>query len=140
MNSGPRLPRDVNEAVAEIKKVPTYARLVWALARDPRVPLRHKLVLGGIAAYLTLPIDVIPDVIPLVGQLDDLAVLVFGVDWFIRNTPQEVVDEHLARIARHEDILGEDLERAEEALADRVRGLRGTLERIRSRPREGGDV
>jgi uncharacterized membrane protein YkvA (DUF1232 family) len=140
MARGPRIPRDMNEAVEEAKKLPTYGRLVWALARDPRVPARQKLVLAGIAAYLMLPIDVIPDFVPLIGQLDDLAILVFGLDWFIKNAPQEVVDDHLARIARHDDVLGEDLGKAEGLLADRVSELRGTLERIRSRSREGGDA
>jgi len=140
MARGPRIPRDMNEAVEEAKKLPTYARLVWALARDERVPVRQKLVLAGIAAYLVLPIDVIPDFVPLIGQLDDLAILVFGLDWFIKNAPPEVVDDHLARIARRDDVLGADLDRAEGMLADRMSELRGTLERIRSRSREGGDA
>lgn len=139
MARGLRAPRDMGEALEELRKLPTYARLVWALARDGRVPLRHKAVLGGVAAYLVLPIDLIPDWVPLVGELDDLAVLLFGADWFIRNAPSDVVDEHLARIARDEDVLARDLDRAEAALADRVSDLRATLERIRSRSRQGGD-
>ncbi len=138
MARGLRAPRDMNEALEELRKLPTYARLVWGLARDDRVPLTHKAVLGGVAAYLVLPIDLIPDWVPLIGELDDLAVLLFGIDWFIRNAPSEVVDEHLARIASHEDTLARDLDRAESALGDRVTELRATLDRIRSRSREGG--
>ncbi len=139
MARGPRVPHDMTEAVEELRKLPTYARLVWGLARDERVPLRQKAVLAGVAAYLTLPIDVIPDFIPLVGQLDDLAVLLFGLDWFIRTAPSDVVEEHLARIERHDDVLAHDLDRAEAALGDRVRELRDTLERMRSRSREGSN-
>ena len=137
MASGIRRPRDVGEAIDAVKKMPTYARLIWGLARDPRVPLRQKAVLGAIAAYLAFPIDIIPDFIPVIGELDDLVVVLFGLDWFLRNAPADVVDEHLARIATHDDTLTRDLGRAESVLGDGAKGLRVTLERIRARGRDG---
>jgi uncharacterized membrane protein YkvA (DUF1232 family) len=121
-----------------MRKMPAYARLIWALARDPRVPTRQKLVLGAIAGYIVLPFDIIPDFIPVLGQLDDLAVLIFGLDFFIRNAPKEVVEEHMSRIARNDDELKHDLERAQGMLSDRATELRATLDRILSRDR-GGD-
>jgi uncharacterized membrane protein YkvA (DUF1232 family) len=127
----------MGEAFEVARKLPTYARLVWGLARDPRVPTQQKLVLGGIAAYLAFPIDLIPDFIPVIGELDDLAVLILGLDWFIRNAPADVVDEHMARIAKDEDTLSKDLETVGAVLQDRAAGLRATLERLRSK-REGG--
>ena len=126
-------PRNVGEAMDTIKKVPTYARLVWGLARDPRVPFQQKLVLGGMAAYLAFPIDIIPDFIPVIGELDDLAVLILGLDWFIKNAPEDVVEEHMARIAKHEDTLTQDLDAAGTVLADRAADLRATLERMRKK-------
>ena len=131
-------PRNFNEAVATARKLPTYARLVWGLARDPRVPMQQKAVLGGIAAYLAFPIDIIPDFIPVVGQLDDLGVLIIGLDWFIRNAPPDVVDEHMARIARHDDTLTKDLESAGGILQDRAAELRARLEEMRAK-RERND-
>ena len=131
-------PRNWGEAFETARKMPTYARLVWGLARDPRVPVQQKAVLAGIAAYLAFPIDLIPDFIPVLGELDDLAVLILGLDWFIRNAPPDVVDEHMARIARHDDTLTQDLDAAGTVLEDRARELRATLERIMSRQR-GGD-
>ncbi|HEY6959132.1 MAG TPA: YkvA family protein [Candidatus Limnocylindria bacterium] len=130
-------PRNVGEAMDTIRKVPTYARLVWGLARDPRVPIGQKAVLGAMAAYLAFPIDIIPDFIPVIGELDDLAVLILGLDWFIRNAPEDVVEEHMARIAQHEDTLTKDLDTAGSVLSDRATELRATLERLRSK-REGG--
>ena len=132
-------PRTMGEAVETVRKLPTYARLIWGLARDPRVPAQQKLVLGGIAAYLAFPIDIIPDFIPVIGELDDLAVLILGLDWFIRNAPPEVVDEHMARIAKHEDTLSRDLDSAGSLLSGRATELRATLERMRARRREGED-
>lgn len=137
MASGMKRPRNMGEAIELARRLPTYARLVWGLARDPRVPTQQKLVLGGIAAYLAFPIDVIPDFIPVIGQLDDLAVLIFGLDWFIRNAPAAVVEEHMARIAQHEDILSKDLGAAGAVIQDRAAELRATLERMRSK-RDGG--
>jgi uncharacterized membrane protein YkvA (DUF1232 family) len=135
--SGMKRPRNMGEAIDVARRLPTYARLVWGLARDPRVPTQQKLVLGGIAAYLVFPIDIIPDFIPVIGELDDLAVLIFGLDWFIRNAPPDVVDEHMARIAQHDDVLSKDLETASSVLQDRAAELRATLERMRSK-RDGG--
>jgi uncharacterized membrane protein YkvA (DUF1232 family) len=133
-----RPPKDRKQAIEMLRKMPAYARLVWALARDPRVPTRQKLVLGAVAGYLVLPFDLIPDFIPVIGQLDDLGVLIFGLDFFIRNAPPEVVEEHMGRIARNDDELKHDLERAQGLLTDRAGELRATLDRILSRDR-GGD-
>lgn len=135
---GIRLPRDMGEALDTARKLPTYARLVWGLARDPRVPLSQKLVLGGIAGYLAFPIDIIPDFVPVIGELDDLAVIIFGLDWFIRNAPPEVVEDHMARIARNDDLFTKDMESAGSALSDRARELRARLEEVRAK-RQGGD-
>jgi uncharacterized membrane protein YkvA (DUF1232 family) len=131
-------PRNMGEAMDVARKLPTYARLVWGLARDERVPTQQKLVLGAVAAYLAFPIDIIPDFIPVLGQLDDVGVLLFGLDWFIRNAPPEVVDDHMARIARHEDTLTKDLAGAGSLFGDRAAELRARLEQMRSQ-RERND-
>jgi uncharacterized membrane protein YkvA (DUF1232 family) len=135
-----RPPRDPKEALEMMRKMPAYARLIWALARDPRVPPQQKLVLAAIAGYLVFPLDIIPDFIPVIGQLDDLGVLIFGLDFFIRNAPKEVVEEHMGRIARNDDELKHDLERAQVMLSGRASELRATLDKILSRDREGDNT
>jgi uncharacterized membrane protein YkvA (DUF1232 family) len=55
--------------------VPDCVVLFSRLLRDSRVPRRHKLLVGALIPYLALPFDLIPDFIPVAGQLDD-AVLV----------------------------------------------------------------
>ena len=52
-------------------------RLAWRLGTSPRVPLRARLPLLLLIVYLAMPLDIIPEFIPVVGQLDDL--LVAGV-------------------------------------------------------------
>ena len=74
-------------------------RLVWRLLNDPRVPILTKLVIPGILLYVVSPIDLIPDVMPIVGQVDDLAVIFFGIRFFIQICPPDVVLEHSRAIS-----------------------------------------
>ncbi len=69
-------------------------RLALRLLRDARVPLWTKAIVGLAVAYVILPLDFIPDWLPVVGQLDDLAALMAGISLFIRLCPPEIVDEH----------------------------------------------
>jgi uncharacterized membrane protein YkvA (DUF1232 family) len=123
----------MGEVVDLIRRLPTYIRLVWALLRDGRVPAQQKLILVGIGAYLVLPIDLIPDFVPVLGQLDDLAVVLLGLDLFIRSAPEAIVDEHLAKISQDKDQLRRDIATAERLLGDRLGDVRDTVERLRTR-------
>jgi uncharacterized membrane protein YkvA (DUF1232 family) len=76
-------------------------RLGWRLLSDNRVNMLIKAVIPGLMAlYVFSPIDILPDIIPLAGQLDDLAVLVLGLRLFIQLCPPELVREHEMDIAR----------------------------------------
>jgi uncharacterized membrane protein YkvA (DUF1232 family) len=55
--------------------IPDCVVLVTRLARDPRVPRRRKLLLLGLIGYLALPFDLVPDTIPVAGQLDDAIIV-----------------------------------------------------------------
>jgi uncharacterized membrane protein YkvA (DUF1232 family) len=72
--------------------VPDCAILVGRLLRDPRVSRRRKLLLAATAGYLALPFDLVPDFIPLVGQLDDAILVAFVVRHLLR-TDGELVRE-----------------------------------------------
>ena len=69
-------------------------RLTWRLLRDRQVPLAAKLVPLGIGAYILSPIDFIPDIWFGVGQVDDLALLLLGVQVFIAVVPHGIVQRH----------------------------------------------
>lgn len=64
--------------------VPDCIALVTRLARDSRVPRRRKLLLLALAGYLALPFDLVPDFIPVVGQLDDAIVVGLVLRRFVR--------------------------------------------------------
>src|SRR6476661_1876424 len=74
--------------------VPNLTRLFAGLLRDPRVPLRAKVVLGASALYLAMPIDVIPDFVPIAGSLDDAIVAAFELRFVVRAASGEIVAEH----------------------------------------------
>ncbi len=79
-------------------------RLALRLARDSRVPMTAKLVLGGTLLYLISPIDVVPDWLPLAGQADDIAILLAGLNMFIKACPRRLVDEHSGKATRDEPL------------------------------------
>lgn len=92
-----------------IKRLPTYVRLSAGLARDSRVPGKAKatLALGGI--YVVSPVDLIPGLIPVAGQLDDLYVVLTGLQQAVRLTPAAVVEEHLIAVGLTSTSIDDDL-------------------------------
>src|SRR3989304_2240819 len=74
-------------------------KLSYTLLLAPRVPPLTKLIPLAAVGYLLLPTDVAPDFVPVLGQLDDLAVVMFGIRMFFEFSPPEVVQEHLKRRA-----------------------------------------
>jgi uncharacterized membrane protein YkvA (DUF1232 family) len=74
--------------------IPDCIVLVSRLMKDERVPRRHKLLLAALVGYLALPFDLIPDFIPVAGQLDDILVVAFVLRRFLRSGGDQLVREH----------------------------------------------
>ena len=108
-------------------KLPTYARIVWGLVRDPRTPLPLKALLAAGLAYVVVPIDLVPDAIPILGQADDLTVLLLVLDLFIANAPREVREEQVARARNGTAQLDRDLSKLRELMGDRYDQIRDRL-------------
>ena len=82
-------------AVREIATlVPNLARLFKGLLRDPRTPRGSKVFLAVAAVWITSPIDLIPEFIPVLGPLDDAVVAALVLRHVIRSAGPEVVAEH----------------------------------------------
>jgi uncharacterized membrane protein YkvA (DUF1232 family) len=73
--------------------VPALAVLMTRLSRDQRVPLRRRAVLGVLAVYLAMPIDLIPDFIPVAGQIDDAVLTAVALRFVLRGSNEEVLRE-----------------------------------------------
>jgi uncharacterized membrane protein YkvA (DUF1232 family) len=80
-----------------VTRLPMYARLGADLARDPDVPATAKASLVAAGAYAISPIDLVPGIIPVAGQMDDLAALLLAIRFAVRMTPKEVAFPHLER-------------------------------------------
>jgi len=74
--------------------VPRLLKLLWRLARDPRVPARSKATLFVLIGYIVSPVDVIPDFLPGIGQLDELVIAAFALDQMLNRIPADIVREH----------------------------------------------
>jgi uncharacterized membrane protein YkvA (DUF1232 family) len=69
-------------------------RLAWRLMREPRVPTFAKAVPVLAALYVLSPVDVIPDILPVLGQVDDLGILILSVKLFLRICPRAITEFH----------------------------------------------
>ncbi len=87
----PAVTADRVNALAQIMR--TLA-LVWRLLKDSRVPFLPKLIIPAAMAYVIFPIDLIPDFILGLGQLDDLGIILLSIPLFIEFCPREIVEEH----------------------------------------------
>ncbi len=72
-------------------KQDTYA--IYIAGKDPRVPWYARLLAAAVVAYAFSPIDLIPDIIPIIGYLDDLILVPLGIALVIKMIPPEVLLE-----------------------------------------------
>ncbi len=77
-------------------------RFLRLLITDPRVPRRVKAIPFLLAAYLALPFDLIPDFIPVLGYLDDVAIALAALALLVRLLPRPLLDD-LLRLAAQND-------------------------------------
>jgi uncharacterized membrane protein YkvA (DUF1232 family) len=81
------------DALALATFIPDCIVLMTRLARDPGVPRHRKLLLVGLVGYLASPFDLVPDFIPVVGQLDDAIVVGFVLRQFVRAGDEQLIRE-----------------------------------------------
>lgn len=74
--------------------LPDLFILVCRLAADKGVPAKHKLKVAGIIAYLIMPIDLIPDFIPVIGYMDDLVFVVLGLNLILNDIDPKILRDN----------------------------------------------
>ena len=82
------------EARALARFIPDCLVLLRRLIGDARVPRRRKLALIGLVAYLSIPIDLVPDFIPVIGQLDDVIIAALALRYALRAGGSDLLTEH----------------------------------------------
>ncbi len=74
--------------------VPDCIVLLRRLMRDPRVPRRRRALVYALIAYLAMPFDLVPDFIPVAGQLDDAILVALVLRALLRASGPELLAEH----------------------------------------------
>jgi uncharacterized membrane protein YkvA (DUF1232 family) len=131
--SAPRLRRgartpdgtDRETVMALIRDIPNFAKLLGRLITDPRVSRVDKGILAATVAYLAWPMDLIPDFIPFLGQVDDLYLLALALDRLLNNAGVDVLLDHWDGDVGSLETAIAALDRAGSFLPDRVRSLLG---------------
>jgi uncharacterized membrane protein YkvA (DUF1232 family) len=106
-----------------IFEVPARAKLAYCLLRDPRVPLAPKLAVLGALGVIVSPID-LPGWLPLVGQMDLLALSLLAVKVFVDACPEDLVREHRDALDHGQSLFDQDLRRAGEGAMHLWAGIR----------------
>ncbi|MCA9962382.1 MAG: DUF1232 domain-containing protein [Chloroflexota bacterium] len=101
-----------NEKAVALRKDPGFwremwqqIRLVFRLIRDPEVPFYLKILPFVTVVYLLIPIDLLPDVLVGLGQMDDLAVMLLGSKLFMEFVPPHIVARHMQEIREQDGYL-----------------------------------
>lgn len=85
--------RALGNPVAALTFVKDAALLLKDCALDPRVSRVDKWVLGAVAVYLVSPVDLVPDLIPVLGQLDDLGLTLWALRRLLQAAGPAVVTD-----------------------------------------------
>ena len=88
-----------------IRQIPAYLRLLGGLLLDRRVSALDKALVAGAIAYVVSPIDLIPDFIPFLGEVDDVFVLMASLDRLVTHAGQDVLVDHWRGDPRELDVL-----------------------------------
>lgn len=123
-----------------VHHLPAYARLAWRLAREPLLSRARRAAVVAAAGYLASPIDAVPGVIPVVGQLDDVAVAIAAIRFALAGLDAERRRAHLAAVGLEHGDLTADLRTTGTIMAWLVRagarsGLRGGRVGVRTATR-----
>ena len=77
-----------------VSELPRFLKLLWGLVSDVRVSMLDKILVAGAIAYIVMPIDLIPDFIPFLGEVDDVYLLVLALRRLMENAGKAVVMSH----------------------------------------------
>lgn len=88
---------DVAKKISDyIFVVPDIVALICRMLKDSRVPIKTKLVVSASLAYVIFPTDLIPDKIPFIGKIDEIAVVFFALNRIATDVPTKVILENWA--------------------------------------------
>jgi uncharacterized membrane protein YkvA (DUF1232 family) len=117
---------------ATLHRLPAYLRLAFGVAKDPALAKIRRMTLVAAAGYLISPLDIVPDAIPVVGQLDDLAVALAALRFALAGLDPQRRRRHLAAAGLTDAELADDLVMLRDVMAWSVRvGARTATRAVR---------
>src|SRR3977135_1281867 len=128
------MPSVFSRAKELLVDVPRHGKLAYCLLRDERVPRAPKAVLLAALGLIVSPLD-FPAWIPVLGELDMLALGILAVQTFIEACPEDVRHEHEAVLAAKDSLFDRDLR---DTMAAARHGAGRVVGRIRTRLRRVG--
>jgi uncharacterized membrane protein YkvA (DUF1232 family) len=115
--------RDRETLLQLARDLPKFVRLLWGLYRDPRVSVFDKGLVVATIAYIVMPLDLIPDFLPLLGQIDDIYLLALALDRLLNNAGVDVLLEHWEGEVSSLELAISALDKAGSFLPEQVRAL-----------------
>jgi uncharacterized membrane protein YkvA (DUF1232 family) len=91
--------------ISGTQRLATYLIALWKLTRHPETPRGAKWLAWGVLAYALSPIDLIPDFIPFLGQLDDIILIPLGVTLVVKLVPEPLWAACLGEAEAHAERL-----------------------------------
>ena len=88
------IPEQVKEYKDYIMILPDLVALIFRLFKDKRVPMKNKIILASALGYSVLPIDILPDKLPIIGSLDELTLIFFALNTTLKDVPIEIILEN----------------------------------------------
>lgn len=102
-------------------RAPLYARLLWSLVTDSRTPVARKAMLAGALGYIVLGRDIVPDRVPILGQLDDLLVVALATELFLDGLDESLLAEKLEEVGIPRSAYDEDVARVRRLVPGPIR-------------------
>lgn len=114
-----------------VRDIPNFLKLLGRLARDPRVSKIDKAIVVATIGYILTPVDLIPDFIPFLGQIDDIYLLALALDRLLNNAGIDVLLDHWDGDVGSLETAIAALDKAGAFLPEQVRSLLRTVMRDR---------
>lgn len=106
-----------------VRDLPKFLKLLYGLYRDVRVSMLDKGLVLATIAYIVVPMDLVPDFIPFLGQVDDIYLLALALDRLLNNAGVDVLLEHWEGEVSSLEMAISALDKAGSFLPEQVRNL-----------------
>lgn len=117
------------EILQTIKRLPAYTKLLYHLYRDPAMTKTQKVLLYGTLGYMISPIELVPSIVPVLGQIDDLIIILTVLKKVLQMSDEEKANHLLLEHGLSFEMIDEDIAISKETARRFVAGAGKVLGR-----------